>query len=167
MIYSRPDEAAPIDQGDIVDGCPLSMVETFDLAGIVPPDHVTTYTRAYVLTQTCDLSQRKVARVVVAAVFGAEQLVASGQLKAADVRGPIRAGRVHGWYFLPRSPSLGLPESIVDLRTLHTVRLDVLEELCRAGKRIARLESLYREHLAQHFGNTYSRIGLPMPYETQ
>jgi hypothetical protein len=167
MIYSRPEDAAPIDQGDIIDGCPLSMVETFDLAGIVPPEHLTAYARAYVLTQTCDLAQRKAARLVVAAVFGAEQLVASGQLKTADIRGPIRAGRVHGWYFLPRSPSIGMPESIVDLRSLYTIRLDLLEELCRVGKRIAHLESLYREHLAQHFANTYSRIGLPMPYETE
>jgi hypothetical protein len=60
-----------------------------------------------------------------------------------------------------------MPESIVDLRSLYTIRLDLLEELCRVGKRIAHLESLYREHLAQHFANTYSRIGLPMPYETE
>ena len=74
--------------------------------------------------------------------------------------------RVHGWYFLPRSASLALPESIVDLWVPHTVRLNVLEQLCREGLRLAHLESLYREHLAQHFANTYSRIGLPMPYET-
>jgi hypothetical protein len=92
--------------------------------------------------------------------------VARGVLKASDVRGNVRAGRVHGWYFLPKSRSLNVPESIVDLRTLHTVRLEVLEELCREGKRVAHLESLYREHLAQHFANTYCRIGLPMPYET-
>jgi len=103
----------------------------------------------------------------VATVLDAEELVASGQLKAADIRGPIRAGRVFGWYFLPKSLTLELPEAIVDLRTLHTVRRNVAEELCRTGKRIAHLESLYREHLAQHFANTYSRIGLPMPYETE
>ena len=56
-------------------------------------------------------------------------------LKAADVRGPIRAGRVFGWYFLPKNTELGLPEMIVDLRQLHTVRLDLLTELCRRGKR--------------------------------
>jgi hypothetical protein len=47
------------------------------------------------------------------------------------------------------------------------VRLDVLDELRLNGKRIAHLESLYREHLAKHFADTYSRIGLPMPYETE
>jgi hypothetical protein len=167
MIYSRPEAAAPIDQGDIVEDCPLSMIESFDLSHVSPPTHLTAYARAIVLTQTCDLAQGKVSRIVVAPVVDAQVLIDRGQLKSADVRGPVRAGRVHGWYFLPRSSSLGLPESIVDLRTLHTVPLEMLEELCRAGKRIAHLESLYREHLAQHFANTYSRIGLPMPYETE
>ena len=168
MIFTRPADSAPIDQGDIdiIDGCPLSIVESFDIEGVAAPGHLTEYSRVYVLTQTCDLVQQKVSNVVVASVLDARQLVVEGSLKSAEVRGNIRAGRVHGWYFLPRSHSFGLPESIVDLRTLHTVRLDVLQELCSAGKRLAHLESLYREHLAQHFANTYSRIGLPMPYET-
>ena len=166
MIFTRPADAAPIDQGDIIDGCPLSLVESFDLKEVAPPSHVNEYSRIYVLTQTCDLAQRKVSKVVVASVLDAAQLISDGALTATEVRGNIRAGRVHGWYFLPKSPSFGLPESIVDLRTLHTVRLDVLISLCQAGKRRAHLESLYREHLSQHFANTYNRIGLPMPYET-
>jgi hypothetical protein len=55
---------------------------------------------------------------------------------------------------------------IVDLQQLHTVRLDLLTALCRQGKRRARLVCPYREHLAKHFADTYSRIGLPAPYET-
>jgi hypothetical protein len=35
------------------------------------------------------------------------------------------------------------------------------------GKGVCRLTTPYREHLAQHFGITYMRIGLPEPYETQ
>ena len=55
---------------------------------------------------------------------------------------------------------------IIDLRQLHTVPLDLLRELCRGGKRRARVQLLYREHLAKHFADTFSRIGLPRPYET-
>jgi hypothetical protein len=102
----------------------------------------------------------------VAVVLDAATLVTEGHLKAADVRGPIRAARVFGWYYLPKSHAFALPESIVDLRSLHTIPLPLLEDLCRAGKRVAHLESLYREHLARHFADTYSRIGLPMLYET-
>jgi hypothetical protein len=55
---------------------------------------------------------------------------------------------------------------IVDLRRLHTIRLDLLRVLCQAGHRKARMQPLYREHLAKHFADTFSRIGLPRPYET-
>ena len=123
-------------------------------------------TRVIILTQACDLASQKVKSVVVAAVLDAQALVAQGLLKAADVKGPIRAGRVFGWYFLPKSAELGLPEMIVDLRQLHTVRGDLLLHLCQRGQRQARVQPLYREHLAKHMADTYSRIGLPQPYET-
>jgi hypothetical protein len=55
---------------------------------------------------------------------------------------------------------------IVDLRRLHTVGVDFVDALRLAGKRRARLSTPYREHLAKHFADTYSRIGLPQPYET-
>jgi hypothetical protein len=74
---------------------------------------------------------------------------------------------VYGWYFLPAHEALGLPELIVDLRQLHTTRHDLLTALSGSGKRRARLRSPYREHLAKHFADTYSRIGLPEPYETE
>ena len=51
---------------------------------------------------------------VVAVVLDAESAVKSGKLKASDVRGPNRAGRVFGWYVLPKSDELGLREMIVD-----------------------------------------------------
>lgn len=103
----------------------------------------------------------------VAVVQEARSLVEQGLIKPADVRGPVRAGRVFGWYFLPASSGLGLPELIVDLRQLHTVRLDVLTSLCQRGQLRARILPPYREHLAKHFGDTFSRIGLPEPYETE
>jgi hypothetical protein len=119
-----------------------------------------------VLTQTCDLVNQKATRVSVATVLDAQALVDQGVLKRDNIRGPIRAGRVFGWYFLPKSENLGLPEMIVNLRQLHTVSLDLLVELCLRGQRRARLLCPYREHLAKHFADTFSRIGLPEPYKT-
>ncbi len=55
------------------------------------------------------------------------------------------------------------PQMVVDLRQLHTVRLDLLTTLCHRGHRRARLVTTYREHLAKHFAGTFSRIGLPEP----
>jgi hypothetical protein len=123
--------------------------------------------RIVILTQTCDFANAKARTVVAAVVLNAQALVEEQRLKPADLRGPVRAGRIWGWYFLPNNVQLGLPEMIVDFRQLHTVRMDLLTALCRRGQRKARIQPLYCEHLAKHFADTYSRIGLPQPYETE
>jgi hypothetical protein len=120
-----------------------------------------------VLIQTCDLASQKTQRLTVAIVHDAQFLVDQKIIKAVDVRGPIRSGRVYGWYYLPSDSGLGLRESIVDLRQLFTIPLEVIQILCASGQRKARIEPLYRAHLAKHFADTFSRIGLPEPYPTQ
>ncbi len=167
MIFRRPLPGDDVDQGDLIDGCPLAWISEFDAQSPGTSEVDRGFGRVVVLTQTCDFAQQKTTQVVVALVHDAQTLVASGQVKAAEVRGPIRSARVFGWYFLPKSPELGFGEMIVDLRQLHTVRLDVLTALCLAGRRLARIEPLYREHLSKHFADSYSRIGLPESYESE
>ena len=170
MIFDAPPPDAPVDQANIIDGCPLHHLESFDLATLLAEREsdsvVFTYSRVLVLTQTCDLAQQKSSAVLVAVVRDAAEMVRQGILKAVDVQGPIRGGRVFGWYYLPGFEPTGFPESVVDLRQIHTIRRDLLTTLCRHGKRRARIRPLYREHLARHFAETYARIGLPQPYET-
>jgi len=166
-VYRLPPPDDPIDQGDIIEGCPIVFLTAFDADSLAPQEVESPPARVLVLTQTCDLANQKVTNVVCAVVRDAQHLLEQHLLKAADIRGPVRAGRVFGWYFLPRNTELGLPEMLVDLRQIHTVRLDLLTALCRRGQRRARVQPLYREHLARHFADTYSRIGLPEPYETE
>ena len=171
MIFEAPLPDAPVDQGDIIDGCPLHHLESFDRASLLAEREldsvVSTYSRVLVLTQTCDLARQKSSAVLIAVVRDAAEMVRQGILKAVDVQGPIRGGRVFGWYYLPSFEPSGLPESVVDLRQIHTIRRDLLSTLCNHGKRRARIRPLYREHLARHFAETYARIGLPKPYETR
>ncbi len=125
MIFDLPPPEDPVDQGDIIDGCPLFHHETFDLAALLSEREldtvVGTYGRVLVLTQTCDLAQGKSSAVLVAAVRDAREMVRKSIFKAIDVQEPIRAGRVFGWYYLPGFESSGLPESVVDRRQLHTI----------------------------------------------
>jgi hypothetical protein len=121
--------------------------------------------RVVVLTQACDLAQTKANRVLVATVHEAKVLVDRKILKEGVIRDHVRTHRVYGWYFLPRGGAM--QESIVDLRDLHTIPRAMLERLVHEGKRVARIATPYREHLSQHFSTTYSRIGLPEPYETE
>ena len=91
-----------------------------------------------------------------------------GILKPQVIRDQVRRGLVYGWYFLSTAPApISLTESIIDLHDLHTLSRPVLQQLIVQGKRICRLASPYREHLAQHFAVTYMRIGLPEPLESE
>ena len=167
MIYCPRDQSDPIDQGDIILGCPVLTIDGFNVADAANPVVGCTVSRVVVLTQTCDLAQGKASRVVVAVCYTAQQVVDEGALKASEVKGPVRAARVFGWYFLPAHPDFSIPELVVDLRQIHTVAIDVLADLCNHGQRVAGLATPYREHLAKHFADTYSRIGLPEPYPTE
>ena len=167
MIYEKPDPGLNVDQGDIFESVPIVQISEFDTAIPETPTLVCEVSRVVVLTQTCDFANKKTTRATVAVLCNAQSLVDTKVLKSADIRGPIRAGRVFGWYYLPRFDDVGIEESIIDLRQIYTVPLQLLQSLSKVGRRLARIQPLYREHLAKHFADTYCRIGLPQPYETE
>ena len=62
-------------------------------------------------------------------------------LLAKTIRDQIRRHQVFGWYFLPAEGPM--QESLVDLRDIHTVPMDLLEERIRNGQRVASLATPY------------------------
>lgn len=131
--YHRlPAPTDAIDQGDILDGCPILLLASPDLDSLDNPEIEVPLARVLVVTQTCDLAHQKATYVVCAVIHEAQNLVEQQTLKAAEIRGQVRMGRVFGWYYLPASAALDLPEMIVDFRQLHTVRMDLLTALCPA-----------------------------------
>jgi hypothetical protein len=80
MIYAAPGSQDPIDQADIIEGCPTLSLNTNDLNGIQPPQINIAMSRVFVLTQTWDLVNQKVAWVCVASVLYAQALVEQGLL---------------------------------------------------------------------------------------
>lgn len=168
MMYEEMSVDSPLSQGEVIEGCPLFVLEDANGIADVTVSPLRWQSRIVVLSQACDLVQGKTMRVVVAPVHSALTLVDRGILKPSIIRDQIRRGTVFGWYFLPTAPEpFVLPESVVDLRDLHMVSRTVLERLIADGKRICHIKTPYREHLAQHFAVTYMRIGLPEPYETE
>jgi hypothetical protein len=167
-MYERAVKEDPLGQGDVIEACPIFAL-TESTTGIDLKAPATRWeSRVIVLTQACDLSQGKVERVLVAVVHPAQALVERGILKASTIRDQVRRSLVYGWYFLPAANEpLVMPESIVDLRDIHTLSRIALEHLIADGKRVCHIKTPYREHLAQHFAVTYMRIGLPEPYESE
>lgn len=166
MIYDVPSTDAPLSQGDILGECPLVYwIASRDQDGNLSVQSASSKERVIVLTQACDLANTKTSKVQIAVVHETEKLVREAFLKPQTIRDQVRQHRVFGWYFLPAGN--GNPESIVDLHDLHTVPRELLEEQIRLGRRKAAISTPFREHLAQHFATTYSRIALPEPYETR
>ncbi len=85
---------APVDQGDLIDDCPLALVRSATPAGEPLIDF--TRTRAIVLSQTCDLANQKSTFANVAEIFDVQMLIDEGLFKPSDVKGPLRAGRIWG-----------------------------------------------------------------------
>jgi hypothetical protein len=168
-MFIVPPSDSPLTQGDILDECPLVGLNATEPPGDLRNIPVKRwFARIIVLTQACDLVQANSGRVLVAQVHDAQKLVEAGVLKGTVVRDHIRRHLVFGWYFLPAATTpVQLPESLIDLRDVHSVPRVVLDQLVGDGKRVASLVSPYREHLAQHFAVTYMRVALPEPYPTQ
>jgi len=162
-MYNRLEPSDSLTQGEIIDGCPLVYWSRGNTS--LRWEVTESMARVILLTQACDLANAKTTRVQVAIVHQSERLVQAGILKPQTIEDQLVRHRVFGWYFLPAGPEL--LESIVDLRDIHTIERGLLEELATEGKRICAMETPYREHLAQHFAVTFSRIGLPEPYQTE
>jgi hypothetical protein len=162
-MFESVDPAEGLAQGDIIDQAQLLSWQWKEDEQVWKSAE--SIQRVIVLTQSCDLEVGKADRLTVANVHDAQKLVDRGIISAAMIRDNVRRHRVYGWYFLPRS--VFLTESLVDLREIHTLPRAMIELLIANGHRVCRLMTPYREHLAQHFSVTYSRIGLPEPYATE
>ncbi len=141
MIYSIPEIPDPLDQGDVIDDCPVTSVIEHVIARVDQSKFAVDLHRVLVLTQTCDFANAKAKWVVVASVFAAQQMIDTGLVKASDVKGSIRAGRSFGLYFLPAHAETGIGEMIVDLRRLHSIRVDILESARCSARSNARLHA--------------------------
>ena len=168
-MFGVPDSQDPLTQGDLFQDCLLAGFQASEQSVDLDKIGVQRWTApVIVLTQACDLAQGKADRVLVARLHQSQLLVEQGLVKASVVRDQVRRHQVFGWYFLPTvTQPVDLPEMLVDLRDIHSVPRPVLEALIAQGKRVATLQSPYREHLAQHFAVTYMRVALPEPYGTK
>ena len=66
MIYRLPLPGEPIDQGDIVDSCPLLLIDEADSTNLESIGVTHVNGRIIVLTQTCDLAAGKTNRASIA-----------------------------------------------------------------------------------------------------
>lgn len=163
-MLRKPGNSDPLCQGDFIDVCPLIFWECFEDGDEVIRKPQEVDVRVVVLTQSCDLDNKKSTRVQVAVVHETDFLVQQGVLKAKTIRDSVRLHKMFGWYFLEQSDLLA--ESIIDFRDIHTISRLLIDDLVAEGNRICTIVSPYREHMAKHFADTFSRVALPNPPKT-
>jgi len=153
----------PVLQGDFLAGCPV-ISPTHTAAGETVATEVCEYD-VVVMSQSCDLVERKVDLVLVCPYwslgdFGTREAYFQGR----QGREQLRRGNVTGYHLLNRQELEQFQSDylVVDFRNVYGVPFSFLTDLARQKGRRVRLLPPYREHLSQAFARFFMRVGLPV-----
>jgi hypothetical protein len=117
-----------------------------------------------ILTQSCDLEQRKVRLVATCPIFSLPEFETVNPAFARKGRwNEVLKGRIEGLHMLasPAVPDDNRQALVVDFREIYGLPYDYLaEHAARMGPRW-RLLSPFLEHFSQSFARFFMRVGLP------
>jgi hypothetical protein len=117
-----------------------------------------------VMSQSCDLLQKKVELVLVCPYWSLEDFAEKQEiLKSGRGKNALRRGEIIGHHLLNKCeiPQYETGYLVVDFRVVFSVPIEIILKLARSnGKRI-RLLPPYRENLSQAFARFIMRVGLP------
>jgi len=150
-------------QGDFIDSCPI-VIPPSDPENVVKSIEVVEYD-VVVMSQSCDLSQRKIDLVLVCPVWEFSEFEKRNDFfKSTRGREALRQGNVPGYHLLNKCDIEGYERdfTVVDFRNVYGVPFDFLEDFCARQELRLRLLPPYREHLSQAFARYFMRVGLPI-----
>jgi hypothetical protein len=166
-------EGQDLEQGDLIDRCPVYVPEySTNVIDEAEGEKTLSYqvsAREYIydaviVTQSCDLKQRKVRRVLLCVCWSLEEFIGlSDQFRSRKAQDKIRQNQMPSYHMLDvcglEKVSRGI--QVIDFRDHFTMPYDFLTQFAAVqGKRL-RLRSPYKEHMSHRFGNFWSRVGLP------
>lgn len=162
---------ATLRQCDIIRGCPVIRLDGKLQWPVEPSMRLPIRIEKYdsiILTQSCDLENRKVEDILLAQVIAwpvlvRQELQRNNQVvKKRDFRKALIEGNTPGQALLHKHDNEPrLDWSIVSFQRIYTIQKDFLIEVAsKIGPRL-RLRSPYREHIAQAFARFVMRVGLP------
>ena len=151
-------------QGDLLPGC-LVPIPGRDSATTNGPRAGTAIEYdLIILTQSCDLEQRKVRLVATCPIFSLDEFEAVNPAFARKGRwNEVLKGRIEGLHLLasPIAPEDNRQALVVDFREIYSLPYDYLmDHATHLGQRW-RLKSPFLEHFSQAFARFFMRVGLP------
>ena len=159
---------AALRQGDFLPRC---LVPTFenDLSAVLAHEIVTDEYDLIVVTQSCDLEQRKVRLVAACPIYAVPQFESVNPAFAKKGRwNEVLKGRIEGLHLLasPTNPENNREALVVDFREIYSLPIDYLVvHAAQLGSRW-RLRSPYLEHFSQALARFFMRVGLPSTIPT-
>lgn len=156
-------EGAEILQGDFITSCPI-IIPPIDMGDREVNAEVIEYD-VVVMSQSCDLIQKKLELVLVCPIWQLKEFVEKNpNYKNPKMKELLRRGYLPGYHLLNKCEIDGFEKDflIVDFRSVYSVPFNFLTEFAqRTGKRM-RLLPPYKEHLSQAFARFFMRVGLPL-----
>ena len=151
-------------QGDYLTDCPIPTFPA-DFGGHESTNHIP-FERGdlIVVTQSCDLENRKVPLVALCPAFRMSEFANfDPKFQKPGERDHVRKGRYEALHMLasPENPADNTNVLIVDFRQIISLPFDFLSRHAdRLGPRW-RLQSPFLEHFSQAFARFFMRVGLP------
>lgn len=160
-----------LEQGDFVSNCSIVLPPTELYEG--QEIDITIQKRdVIILSQSCDLENGKIDRVMVCPYFEIETYWnLTGMQSKGKKRGMLKKltqSGLPGAHLLHPLPNSQQP-IVVDFRNIYGIPFPYLQTYCASMARY-RLLPPYKEHLSQAFARYFMRVGLPAgvpPYEPQ
>lgn len=107
--------------------------------------------RIIILSQTCDVKNRE--NIIIAPVYPIKEYEDAGILTGGKI-GLIKKRKISYWFYLPALEGI-IPDSIVDLQTMHYLPQTVLRQY--TNKKIVSMTDWGKHHLGWALGNYFGR----------
>lgn len=120
--------------------------------------------RVIVMTQSCDIENKKAKQILCCPVYTRQELIDAGSpLAEKGTLDQIRQGRREGMCLLAggKGPQDTANLMVVDLATVYTLPVDYAKRVAEQQKPRLALRSPYTEYLGSAFGRIFSRVALP------
>ncbi|MBD2453142.1 hypothetical protein H6G80_03510 [Nostoc sp. FACHB-87] len=117
-----------------------------------------------VVTQSCDLENKKVSQVVVCAIYLISEFEeANPAFTKKGKWNEVLAGRVEGLHILasPTNPDNNREALVVNFREIYSLPYEYILKYATNMDYRWRLKSPYLEHFSQAFARLFMRVGLP------
>lgn len=165
--YSIIEQKNDLQQGDFINNCPV----------VIPPANLTlkdipqvdvSILDAIILSQSCDLANKKVENILVCRYFSLTDFFntvlkdkAEDKNRRKNLVETLRRGHNVSYHLLNKQEGIFEDFLVVDFKNVYGIHRSTLNELIKNFENRIRLLPPYREHLSQAFARYFMRVGLP------